>query len=179
MAFRRFRSFKWLVKWTSISRTTSNDKSSLVNALPWTIKVNLVFGPPDCVMLFDVGGIGHSYILTVQCQASSAGQLSFLPAAQALPSLSLPLTVQLCGTGTEQIGAFCKVCDLNYYSFDGKQCLSCPYGTKDHATQTIRCILHQDRQYFPCWFYRYHTCESTTPMHKLFLACARVRNAWM
>lgn len=79
-------------------------------------------------MYIHVGGIGNSYILTASCQASSAGQLSFLPATLPLPPINVPLSVQLCGAGTEQIGAFCKVCDLNYYSFDGKKCLPCPYG---------------------------------------------------
>ena len=32
-----------------------------------------------------------------------------------------------------QIGEFCRECSLNYYSFDGKNCLACPYGTKSDA----------------------------------------------
>ena len=27
-----------------------------------------------------------------------------------------------------QIGEYCRECSLNYYSFDGKTCLACPYG---------------------------------------------------
>lgn len=49
------------------------------------------------------GGIGNSYSLSVTCTPSTAGQLSYLPASNNLPTLSLPLSVSLCGQGTEQV----------------------------------------------------------------------------
>lgn len=88
-----------------------------------------VIPPWSCISgCMFTGGIGKSYTLSIDCEPSTAGQLSFLPTAQPLPILSLPLTVQLCGTGTEQVGSFCRQCDLNYYSLDGKNCNACPYG---------------------------------------------------
>ena len=53
-------------------------------------------------MLF-LGGIGNSYTLSVTCAPSTAGQLSFLPASYNLQPLALPLSVSLCGQGTEQV----------------------------------------------------------------------------
>ena len=49
------------------------------------------------------GGIGNSYTLSVTCAPSTAGQLSFLPASYNLQPLVLPLSVSLCGQGTEQV----------------------------------------------------------------------------
>ena len=49
------------------------------------------------------GGIGNSYTLSVTCAPSTAGQLSFLPASYNLQPLALPLSVSLCGQGTEQV----------------------------------------------------------------------------
>ncbi len=56
----------------------------------------------DQDMLFP-GGIGNSYTLSVTCAPSMAGQLSFLPASYNLQPLVLPLSVSLCGQGTEQV----------------------------------------------------------------------------
>ena len=57
------------------------------------------------------GGIGNSYSLSVTCTPSTAGQLSFLPVSNNLPTLSLPLSVSLCGQGTEQVIIYPKPYD--------------------------------------------------------------------
>ena len=51
-----------------------------------------------------------------------------MPTNLPLPVLPMPVEVAVCGPGTEQIGSFCRQCDLNTYDFDGLNCLPCPYG---------------------------------------------------
>lgn len=93
---------------------------------PEPLACQLLLLTPQCHC--QTGGIGNSYVLSTTCAPSTAGQLSYMPSTVSLPVLALPVTVALCGPGTEQIGAFCKQCALGSYDFDGKTCLSCPYG---------------------------------------------------
>ena len=67
------------------------------------------------------------------------GELSYMPATLPLPVLPMPVMVAVCGQGTEQVGSFCRQCQLNTYDFDGLACLPCPYGMLPDARCT-RCV---------------------------------------
>ena len=84
------------------------------------------------MILHGAGGIGNSFTLNATCAPSTLGELSYMPSSLPLPVLPMPVSVAVCGPGTEQLGSFCRQCDLNTYDFDGLNCLPCPYGELAH-----------------------------------------------